>query len=383
MEVIFDMQTLKDIIKNLINKYQENQGSKKKRIDIDDFEKEIINIFNSQENYNSLGGYKEFYNCIKNLENSGIIVTLASNKDHSNKKPFLSKFWWLVPKYKSNQWDSNTIAKLSTLLDISFYIRNKKYQTIEELDKIMCIYRYLKRPSTNMTIIREERSLSIFNDASKILNCEPEKFLSSSEGKTLLNHLNLTYNDLNCEVIREPFDFWINSMMDSENKSEILIIEGLATYNSIKNILKNQVYWKLGTIPYIVIWGAGRQIEGTINYLNDIIPNPQTLRIRYAGDIDSEGLDIFYNLKNKNKHLNIILATHFYDFLITYFFSASKPIITNQRRIFTVLESIKAEFKSNSDIFSKIEYLWFNKLRIPQEFINLETLTKEGWLYYA
>ncbi|MZL18531.1 Wadjet anti-phage system protein JetD domain-containing protein [Clostridium beijerinckii] len=381
--MILDMQTLNDIVKKSIEKYRENQGSKKKRIDIDNFEEEIIKILHSQENYNSLGGYREFYSCIKNLENSCIIVSLTSNKDHNSKKPFLSKFWWLMPKYKSNQWDSNTIAKLSTVLDISFYIRNKKYQTIEELDKIMCIYKYLKSSPTSMIIIREERSLSIFNDAAKILNCEPEKFLSSSEGKTLLNRLNLSYNNLNCEVISEPFDFWINSTVNSGNKSEVLIIEGLATYNSIKNILKNSIYWKLGTIPYIVIWGAGRQIEGTINYLHDIMPNPHTLRIRYAGDIDSEGLDIFYNLKNKNKHLNIILATHFYDFLITYFFNASKPIITNQRRIFTVLESIKAEFQSNSDVFSKIEYLWFNKLRIPQEFINLETLTKEGWLYYA
>lgn len=377
------MVNLIDTIKNEISIYQEIQGSRRKKIDIENLEQKIFEIFGSSENYNSHGGYKSFCECINTLEMLNIISPLTSCKETNGKKPFLKKYWWIEPKYTINEWDSETIAKLSTQLDISFYIRNKKYQTLEELKKLECLYKYLKNATSDYILVREERSLLIFNEISAYLNDEPEKFLSSSEGKGVLNKLNLSYNDLNCEVVREPFDFWISHDIPINQMHEVLIIEGLATYHTLKNILKNNLNWKLGPKPSILIWGAGRKIEGTIDYLYDIVPRPEKLNIRYAGDIDSEGLDIFYNLKKKNKNLNIIIAANFYDFLTSQGLEYSKCIFTNQRKIDSILSEIESEFFECPYAFSIIKSLWFNKMRIPQEFINFETLTKEGLLHNA
>ncbi|RMC93030.1 hypothetical protein D9O40_18300 [Clostridium autoethanogenum] len=377
------MLDLIHILNKKIGIYQETQGNKKRKIDIENFEQEIIKILGSHEIYNSHGGYKKFCECISNLEALHIISPLTSCKNTNGKNPSLRKFWWIEPKYTTNQWTLDIIARLSTHLNISFYVHNKKYQTPEELRKLECIYKYLKNTTCDFTLIREERSLLIFNEISSNLNHEPEKFLSSDEGKTLLNRLNLSYEDLNCEVVREPFDFWISSDTPINKMSEVLIIEGLATYHTLKNMLKKNLHWELGPKPHILIWGAGRKIEGTIDYLYDIVPQPEKLNIRYAGDIDSEGLDIFYNLKTKNKHLNIRIATDFYNFLTSLGMGYSKYIFTNQRKIDSVLHEIEPEFLEYPAAFSIIQFLWFNKMRIPQEFINLETLTKEGLLHNA
>lgn len=377
------MLDLIHILNRKINMYQEIQRNKKRKINIEKLEQEVIQMLGSQEKYNSLGGYKKFCECIINLEKLCILSPLTSCKKTNNKKPSLRMLWWIEPIYTTNQWSSDTIARLSIYLDISFYVRNKKYQTSGELKKLECIYKYLKNSASNFILVREERSLLIFNEISGDLDHEPEKFLSSSEGKALLNRLNLSYQDLNCEVVREPFDFWISPDITINQMSEVLIIEGLATYHTLKNILKKNLHWLLGPKPHILIWGAGRKIEGTIDYLYDVVPQPEKLNIRYAGDIDSEGLDIFYNLKKKNKHLNIFIATIFYDFLASHGLGYSKYIFTKQRKVDSILNEIKPEFLEYQDAFSNIQDLWFNKMRIPQEFINFETLTKEGLLHNA
>lgn len=383
IEVIIDMHSLIKIIEHEISTYREKQGNSRKKIDIENFELHVIKRIGSEEKYKSHGGYKEFYRCILDIKVIGILKPINSCKENNNKKPSLTRFWWIEPKYSSNQWNENTIANLSTLLDITFYIRNKKYQTSEELKKLECLYSYLRNRSTNFTLSREERSLNIFKNISGIFNYEPEKYLSSSEGKTLLNRLKLTYEDLNCEIVREPFMFWINNRASNNDKFEVLIVEGLATYHTLKKILKKGIKCKLGPTPYILIWGAGRRIEGTIHYLHDIVKHPEELVIRYAGDIDYEGLDIFHSLKNKNKNLNIVLATHFYDFSVCYGMDYAKKISTNQRRNDSVFHDIQSEFPKNSTTFSKLQHIWFNKMRIAQEFINFDTLMKEGWIHYA
>ena len=381
--VMISMNSLLDTIQLSIDMYQDQQGSHRKKINIEKFEQDIIKKIGSQEKYNLYGGYKEFHKYILYFESLGILKSVITCRESNSKKPALSKLWWIEPKYIYNQWSTDTIAKLSSLLDITFYIRNKKYQTIEELDKLEHLYSYIKNYLSQNILNREECSLIIFNGIANLSSNEPEKYLASSEGRTLLNRLNLTNKDLNYEIVREPFVFWINNKVSNDSRSEVLIIEGLATYHTLKKILQQELEWKLGPVPYILIWGAGRRIEGTIDYLHDIVQTPEKIIIRYAGDIDWEGFDIFHSLKNKNKNLDIVLATEFYDFLVCYGLHYAKKISTDQKRVDSILHSIQAEFVESSVTFSKLQHLWFNNMRLAQEFINLDTLTKEGWLRYV
>jgi hypothetical protein len=372
---------IKRIIREILREQQEKQGGAKKKIDIEELETSVIKNVGSFEEYQDLGGYREFYHSYLSLVNEFKLTPVKSNSNTIEKKLNLKRFWWLEPIYNKNRWSPDTIIKLSTVLNIDFYLRNKKYQTEKELIKIEVIYNYMKQFQPKETICREERSLMIFNHLEHLLEgIEAEKYLASREGKLLLKRLQLDENQLGYEVVKEPFIYWENDKVPKHHQQEVLIVEGLATFHTLKKILKRGIAWHLGPIPALLIWGAGRRIEGTISYLEDIVEKPEELTIRYAGDIDYEGFDILYNLKKKNKHLSLHMATEFYRFLCSFGEEYAHTINRDQFRRDELLNFIQNDLKDDPQTFQVIKQLWEKRLRIPQELINIETLAMKGWL---
>lgn len=77
-EVIIGMPNLASIIENYLDCFREKQGNKRKKIDIELFEIEIINNAGSEEKYTYYGGYKEFCRCILIIQNSKILNPIKS-----------------------------------------------------------------------------------------------------------------------------------------------------------------------------------------------------------------------------------------------------------------------------------------------------------------
>lgn len=370
------MSKIENIVKDLLRKTHEKQRKSKKIIQTEALEMEVIECYPTIELYTGEGGYKEFYRVITELVMNKELKEL--NQDVSNgKRPSLQKKYWLMPKYITNAWEKTDIAKVLSYVDLTFYLKNKQWQTKEEWERIIPIYELLKDKKNRLIIKREERSLMLFSHVNLPDNMEAEKFLSSDEGRKLLNRLSLSDEQLLCQKIREPFQYWINPY--ATNEKEVLIVEGLSTYNTLTKILRQKKPWQLGPNPNYVIWGEGYRIHNTISYLHELADNPKKLTIRYIGDIDYEGLNIYVELKKKNPELGIQLATNIYTYLLRYIESYSSIVHKQQRIAKENLVFLKEDLKEHPFIYEGIKELWEKRKRLPQECINEELLfTKEG-----
>ncbi|QFT87685.1 hypothetical protein FIU87_03385 [Bacillus sp. THAF10] len=368
-------------INDLLEAIQERQAARRKLLKVDDFETQVISEIGNARTYHQLGGYPVFWQCISELIENGKLMKLSESKTNG-KNPPLHQRYWLLPKYAENQWKKEEIAKMMGCLDLSFYLNNKKHQTEEDWRFINRIYQFLISSNEESLVInREERSQMLFRNEKCPNDIEAEKFLSSPEGSRLLNRLKLTEKELKYKIVREPFHYWENKKAPETHNQEVIIVEGLATYNTLKEILTLELPWNFGPIPRYLIWGEGYRIERTIDYLNEIADNPKDLIIRYVGDMDYEGYNIFVNLKQKNWDLNISLAHAFYSFLAFQAEEFSTSVFTKQRIVESYLPVLKAEFEGYEEVYLAIEELWRNNKRIAQECLNFETIYQKGGFY--
>ncbi|WP_413299694.1 hypothetical protein AA0X95_16550 [Bacillus sp. 1P10SD] len=368
---------MREIILEVVDRYQEKQGSSRKLLKIEKLERDVVNILGSIEQYERAGGYKRFYDEVQELRAQRILQELS--KPTANwKKPSLHQTYWLLPRYTENEWSKVDIGKVLTFLDINFYLRHKKYQTVDEWEKISALYQFLSSNETRSIITREERSLMLFKNMQLPDEIEPEKLLASSYGQRLLSRLNLTPEDLSYRVVREPFHYWENKQCPEQHQQEVLVIEGLSTFETLKWILINGLPWNFGPIPHYVVWGEGYRISDTLDYLYELNPNPKELTIRYTGDLDYEGYNIYLGLKQRYKEWNISMAHAFYSFMISFIEEFAAPIHKNQRVVDRHLMMLQQEFKEYPQTFEGIQRLWQEQKRIPQECLNLETIFNKG-----
>lgn len=363
-----------DFIKHSLKK---NNKVLRKRLNMDNLEQSVISEMGSIENYQRGGGYIEFCRVIELLVYEELITPIKSSGGNG-KKPRLSLWYWIMFKPVQDSWSGSQIAFISDVLDLSYYIKNKSKQTDIEWDKITTIHSFLKKRDNFQVVVREQRSLMLCINKSWTNGIEPEKWLASSEGRQLMKRLNISGKELKFSITKEPFTYWRNQIVTDLNKKEVLIVENLSAFHTIKQILENHKKWEFGPVPYILIWGAGNRIEGTIDFLSDVVRNPTQLFIRYAGDIDYGGLSIFVRLREKNPDLSIHLSVPLYDFLAEhgqpYRHCIEKEQLKNDSHLF----EIKKELNEHSNLYEQIEDLWISTERIPQEVMNLDLLRKEG-----
>ncbi|MGD6803944.1 Wadjet anti-phage system protein JetD domain-containing protein [Rossellomorea aquimaris] len=368
---------LDKVILDYLYSLQETQGVSKRLLKTADIECKIVKLVGGQREYNHHYGYRFLFDSISKLMEEGILVPLAAPVTNG-KKPSLHQKYWLIPKEVQYQWNPRQMAKVMRHLNLEFYIRNKHCQTLKEWELIQCIYDFMVIRESCVVINREERSNSLFKHIKLPDKIEPEKFLSSSSGKALMNRLNLTPADLKYKWVREPFHFWKNEKASAANMREVLIIEGLPTYNTIKEYLQTDLPWYFGPFPGLIVWGEGYRIESTINYLQEVAGKVESLNIRYLGDLDYEGFNIFINLKQKNRRLHISLALPFYLFLLKFKTEFKTGVTKKQRIVEKNLIHLRQEFVGYEVEFGVLHELWMHKERIAQECINFETILRKG-----
>ncbi|WP_010170522.1 Wadjet anti-phage system protein JetD domain-containing protein [Bacillus coahuilensis] len=371
------MGHIEEIIISFITSIREKQRSSRKLLRIEKFENEVIGAVGSARKYNELGGYKEFYEVIIRLKKYGILQDVK-NPRFNGKRPRLNDTYWISPKYVENIWNKADIAKVMNRLDLGFYLRQKKYQTEDEWRKILILYQFVKNKDAHIKITREERSLMLFKNEQLPDDIEAEKYLASSHGVSLMNRLKLSPEDLLYKVVHEPFQYWKNEAVPENYLHEVLVVEGLSTYQTLKEVIIRQLHWNFGPIPHYLVWGEGYRICNTLDYLKDITDDPTQLTIRYSGDIDYEGFNIYFDVKSKYTDFNILLAHPFYSFLISFSNEVATAVFKNQNLIEKNLDLLKEEFENHKETFEGIQALWNERKRIAQECINFETLYIKG-----
>jgi hypothetical protein len=135
-----------------------------------------------------------------------------------------------------------------------------------------------RHPSRPEALPHRERSLEIFGH---------EKRLDELMPTPLFGPGRLTLEMLAAYVVHPPF-VWHS--IEESTGSELLVIENHNTYDSVCRAVVHHA--SAGTRPSFrhVAYGAGGAFEASVSYVGDL--DPQPARVRYFGDLDTEGISI-------------------------------------------------------------------------------------------
>ncbi|MEH7131111.1 Wadjet anti-phage system protein JetD domain-containing protein [Neobacillus drentensis] len=311
--------------------------------------------------YQAENGYQYFVQIMHELAEGGVVSPVK--KSHLNgRRPSLITEWWLEKATFENQWSDMQVLAVSDALNLTKYRQHPEWQTDMEWQRIQSIYTFLKQKDQYSWVTREERSFQLFGE---------EKFLSN-DGSTLLQRLQLNLEDMKARVYGEPFAFWPAPNADIRNPKSVLIVENQSLYHTCR-LLMNSGKDVSGIHPDLLIYGEGKKIEKSFNFLHDI-SNGNDLIIYYVGDIDPEGWGIYIRLKDSYPDANIQLAVPIYESLLNK--NLTNKTETNQNEKSTYLNRVMQEFElqGRSDLAAAVLQLWELKLRVPQEVLSLDTI---------
>jgi hypothetical protein len=304
--------------------------------------------------------YDELVKKVNELISDNILVAKIKSGTNGRNPILYKKYGVELPKEDYSEI-VDEIKRLNAFLSINYYLNKpKEYKKDREYilklnDYVIYHYdRFLVPMSIN------ERSFDIWGE---------EKFLRRSP--TILSNLGLNYNKLNVYNTPEPF-FSETINIYSNN---VLIIENKDTWFTLRKILMEENKNILGLDIGLLIYGEGKKIISSIEYLNhkdfSFLNNPTIL---YWGDIDYEGINIIYSLSKK---VELKLFTNAYSEMLrkTKDIKSLKDMSNDQVKT-KDLEQFLSSFNANDR--NKITEILESNKYIPQEILNYKILMEEG-----
>ncbi|CAH0345732.1 Wadjet anti-phage system protein JetD domain-containing protein [Bacillus sp. CECT 9360] len=333
----------------------------KKKLNIEELEQFVITELNSFAEYQKLGGYQEFYNSIQLLKKDGVLVPVKKNKPNG-RDPILPVHWWFIPPHNESKWEAIKMLQMSDKIKLNSYKSNPLLQTEDEWNRISSVYHFLKNSTNREVISREERSLELFND---------EKFLSETEGRAFLSRIGVALGDLKAEAHGEPFVFWLQPGKELTDINTVLIVENKSFFHTCVKLMRRN---ELLLNPQVIIYGEGKHIENSFSFFFEMFPKNE-YHFYYVGDIDPEGWGIYYRLLQNFPNTNFQLAVPLYQKMIEI---SKKDITVNHHKNENHLGFIINELDSRGEyeIKDNVNELWIQNIRIPQEVLTIETLSR-------
>jgi hypothetical protein len=304
--------------------------------------------------------YDELVNKVNELTNKKILSAKLKSGTNGRNPILFKKYGVELPKEDYSDI-VDEIKRLNAFLSINYYL-NKPKEYKKDREYILklndfVIYHY-DRLLVQMSI--NERSFDIWGE---------EKFLRKSP--TLLSNLGLNYDKLNVYNTPEPF-FSEKINIYSNN---VLIIENKDTWFTLRKILMEENKNILGLNIGLLIYGEGKKIISSIEYLNhkdfSFLNNPT---IYYWGDIDYEGINIIYSLSKK---VELKIFTNAYSEMLRKIKDVkSLKEMSNDQVKTKDLEQFLSSFDDYDR--NKINEILENNKYIPQEILNYKILMEEG-----
>lgn len=329
-------------MKNKLHTYLSNY--KKTYINLD----ELINLFNNNTDYFVLA------EIIKEIEKDGGIEPVKksgynnraiplSYKYRVNKQFFRQNFY---NKLHKKQYEINSRISLEDYYSLNEVTYDKDETYIDLVSK------YLDNNSDTKTKkYIPELSFEIVGD---------EKWIQEKGGETVLKRLHI-WNELLFNEQIEPLSFAINPNKLSQEKHYHLIIENKTPFLYLINHINKSKYTT-------IIYGKGWQIISNIHLLLKQINCSGQHIYEYFGDLDHEGLSIFYSLSNK---IEVKPAIHFYEEMMKYKSVNGKY---NQRINEDAVDKFTTYFTEEQQNF--IMKILSKKTYYPQEILNENIMSK-------
>lgn len=245
--------------------------------------------------------YQEFSKAIVHLEEESVL-TMVKAKGRTARTPSLA-FHYRINKSKLTKDFHKEIQNYRTKLhpDIildSYYGKAPSLWKVD-LPYLQKIDHYLKHhPFPTEHAPAPERSYELVGD---------EKWIVEKGGKELLDRVGL-FNKLQIIPVSEPLMFALNPTNINKQNQYHLIVENKTTYQGLLPTLKET---KFSTL----IYGSGKSVIKSIEQFPMQYPVNENHHFFYFGDIDREGISIWYSLAQKQ---SIQLALPFYQACLAY-----------------------------------------------------------------
>lgn len=190
-----------------------------------------------------------------------------------------------------------------------------------------------------------ERSYALVGD---------EKWLQEQNGTALLKKIGL-YDLMLIQGTHDPLMLAVNPRCFSMPVHRHLIVENKATYEALLPALTDVPFTSL-------IYGAGNKITGNIIYLPRQLPLSGEHRMYYFGDLDYEGITIWYRLTQR---LSVQPATAFYEALLERPYTTGKHHQSRNEHAWLAFRKM-----FSSPMQRKMNTMFTNKGYYPQEALS-------------
>lgn len=240
--------------------------------------------------------YEQFAQLILQFEQQHILTAIKAS-GMNGKQPALANTY-KINKTIIRQSLREQVKKLKktfhSAIWIEYYLTKTAKELEQDLPALQQVNHYLHgnaRPKTKA--LAQERSFEIFQN---------EKFITEQGGRQLLEKVKV-WDLLEIWPLADPVSFAVNPLCLSKDSHQMLIVENKATFYSLLPVLKESAFTAL-------LYGQGNAINGTIQVLQEQLPlNYENVKFYYFGDLDAEGISIWYSLQQK---INLSLAMPFY-----------------------------------------------------------------------
>lgn len=264
--------------------------------------KSTISLSELEKVADTIHTYEEFAATLQALIDEGFITAIKSHG--VNWKGLPNSF--RIQKGKVQQPLMEEIQEMQfmvhPMINLRFYFSSPKRRWFEDKHLIERIDKYLQKNGLPISYANSsERSYEMIGD---------EKWMDEKGGKALLERIQL-FDKLKIMKTPDPLMFAINqrTLLGEQSVHKHLIVENKATYYGLLETLPNTSFTSL-------TYGAGWKISSSLEQLSIQLglTNKETQHeIYYFGDLDYEGISIFYHLYEK---YNVKLATHFYEAML-------------------------------------------------------------------
>lgn len=291
--------------------------------------------------------YEEEVSYIQKQIEDGYLIPLKTSMTNDRNPPLRLKYWQFV---KDHDRFDDELRHLHYLLNPTYYLSHQK-DYLKVRDYVLALDHYLNHNTHKGFMSKREGSYEIFGY---------EKVFD--ENKQMLEHLGLTLADLSLYDTVEPIAYYTNSTF-----SKALIVENSDPYFTIRDLLLQGQTRLLGEYFDTIIYGAGHRIESTFKEAKrSFLPyKMHHCEFYYCGDLDYEGLSIFYNATK-------LYPIRPFEAMYRLMLKKAQGRSLNKMPEKQSLPNEKVYSYFSDDLKTQIQSLLQSGCYIPQEIINRE-----------
>ena len=313
--------------------------------------------------------YDLFHTEVEKLVESGVLVPVKSSKTNGRLPPLFNRYRIIKPQ-EDYTISLESIRRLNPLLNLAGYLqRPELYKKHIEFVEGISKYLWFAQDLLDRPMSRKERSFSVWGR---------EKFLDEHLAlvREVLKYNHLEEDFLNYYDTPEPFFEYHHSQGELMT---VLVIENKDTWYTFRKLMQltgKNIF--AGTVVNVLLYGEGNKItkKGALEeYWAATIAKAQSQpRFLYFGDLDWEGIRLFFRTREANPSLELKPFSYLYRLMLELAESVELPKSLDQRGVIGPLPEFLTllglpEEESLRTLLTEGKY-------IPQEIVNYQVAAK-------